>query len=71
MINVIVIEQRVSRWFDSIDKLVVMRDGRLEFVGTKEEAYSTDNSLVSQFLPSRLKVAKRLELINILQIVES
>nr|WP_027309012.1 energy-coupling factor transporter ATPase [Caloramator sp. ALD01] len=60
MINVIVIEQRVSRWFDGIDKLIVMKDGRLEFVGTKEEAYRINNSEVNQFLPSRIKVAKKI-----------
>jgi energy-coupling factor transport system ATP-binding protein len=60
MINVIVIEQRVSRWFDSIDKLIVMKDGRIEFVGTKEEAYRINNSVVHQFFPSRIKVAKKI-----------
>lgn len=60
MINVIVIEQRVSRWFDSIDKFIVMKDGSLEFIGTKEEAYKTSNDIVNQFLSSRLKVAKKI-----------
>jgi energy-coupling factor transport system ATP-binding protein len=60
MINVIVIEQRVSRWFNSIDKLIVMKDGRFEFVGTKEEAYMINSDVVNQFLPSRIKVAKKI-----------
>ncbi|GFR34732.1 hypothetical protein [Thermobrachium celere] len=64
MINVIVIEQRVSRWFDHIDRLVVMNDGKIEFSGKKEEAYLSNLNAIEDLIPSRLKLAKRIGIIE-------
>lgn len=60
MINVIVVEQRVSRWFDHVDKVVVMKDGKIRFSGTREEMFLQDDKEILDYLPSRIKVAKRL-----------
>lgn len=56
-ITVIIIEQRLDKWFEMSDRIVVMKDGSVEFDGTKEELYSNKSS----YIPNYLKICRALE----------
>jgi energy-coupling factor transport system ATP-binding protein len=57
-ITVIVIEQRVDRWFDISDRLVMLDNGSLYFEGVKEEFYRKSAQEVRKFLPGYLRLAR-------------
>ncbi|MDI6617461.1 MAG: energy-coupling factor transporter ATPase [Clostridiales bacterium] len=59
-INIIVIEQRINRWFDSADRIAVLKGGRLLFCGTAGELYESANSYITNFLPTGLRLSKSL-----------
>lgn len=58
-ITIIVIEQRIGRWFDIADRIAVMEKGAIVFAGSKDEIYS---SCFKQFLPEYLKLARNLNI---------
>lgn len=59
-ITIVVVEQRVDRWFQICDRIGIMKDGMLSFVGTREELYLSDDEYLRGFLPTRLKLSKAL-----------
>lgn len=56
-ITIIIIEQRIDKWFDISDRILMIDNGKIKFIGNKEEFYK-ENSY--NFLPSYLKVNKLL-----------
>lgn len=58
-ITIIIIEQRIDKWFDIADRIAVMDKGNLVFCGNKEELYKDG---YRQFLPEYLKLAYNLNL---------
>ncbi|SMC24664.1 energy-coupling factor transport system ATP-binding protein [Clostridium acidisoli DSM 12555] len=63
-ITIIVIEQRIDKWFDVADKIMVMEKGRKIFFGNKEEMYDEKSGKLEKFLPTYLKLSKFLQLNN-------
>lgn len=61
-ITIIVIEQRVDRWFDLADKISVMEDGNIIFYGEKESYYRSLDKRLLDFMPTYLKFAKLLKM---------
>jgi energy-coupling factor transport system ATP-binding protein len=53
-----VAEQRVGKWFDYTDKIIMLEEGRLIYIGSRQEMYSTNNKYIASFLPSYLKLCK-------------
>lgn len=58
-ITIIIIEQRIEKWFDLADKISVMDKGSMLFYGTKEEIYR-EKSI--DFMPMYLKVIRDLNI---------
>ncbi|WP_139905290.1 ABC transporter ATP-binding protein [Clostridium thermarum] len=58
-VTIIVIEQRIDKWFEIADRVVIMDDGAVKFMGSKEEMYEQTQE---EFFPEYLKLAKRMEL---------
>lgn len=56
-ITIIIIEQRIDKWFDFADRIVIMEEGRLAFVGTQKELFEKDH--ISYF-PNYLKAYRYL-----------
>lgn len=57
-ITIIVIEQRVNRWFDAADSIAVMEKGKLNLFRNKCDFYSGCSDSESMFLPDYLKFFK-------------
>lgn len=60
--TIIVVEQRVDKWFDIADEIVILDQGKLKFKGTKRDLYKQD---IYEFLPQYLRIAKELKLSDI------
>lgn len=63
-ITIIIIEQRINRWFDIADKVVIMNKGNVEFCDKRQELYNSKNIYLNSFLPSYLKASKLLNIIE-------
>lgn len=59
-ITVIIIEQRIDRWLDICDKIVLMKDGNIVFNGEKKEFYKNHDEYFSNFIPIYLKCVRQL-----------
>lgn len=60
-ITVIVIEQRTNKWFIPADRIIFMDHGRISFDGSREEFFQSENHEYNEFLPSYLRLLKRLD----------
>ena len=58
-VTIIIIEQRIDKWFDLADKILVMEEGAIKFIGSKREIYKEG---IEEFFPEYLKLAKRIGL---------
>lgn len=63
-ITIIVIEQRINRWFGIADRAAVMKDGTLAFDGSLEKLYSQNDEYLTGFLPAGLKLSKGLGILD-------
>lgn len=61
-ITIIVIEQRTNKWLMAADRVLFMDNGKISFDGSREEFYETKNHEFNEFLPSYLRLLKRLNL---------
>lgn len=59
-ITIIVIEQRIDKWFSHADKIIIMDSGKVDFQGKKEELYKIVNEHSLEFLPTYLKYLKKI-----------
>lgn len=59
-ITVIVIEQRINRWFGIVDRVAVMRNGAAVFIGSPWEMYGEPGEYIESFLPTGLKLSRGL-----------
>jgi energy-coupling factor transport system ATP-binding protein len=59
-ITIIVIEQRVNRWFDTVDSIAIMNEGRLQLFRDKEDFYYNCSEKQYMFMPDYLKFFKKL-----------
>ncbi len=59
-ITIIVIEQRVNRWFDTVDSIAVMDNGILELFENKKDFYYNCNKRQFMFMPDYLKFFKKM-----------
>ncbi|MHC6181164.1 ABC transporter ATP-binding protein [Clostridium sp. JNZ X4-2] len=59
-ITIIVIEQRVNRWFDTVDSIATMNDGTLELFEDKSDFYYNCNNRQFMFMPDYLKFFKKM-----------
>ncbi|MEY7999218.1 ABC transporter ATP-binding protein [Clostridium sp. Mt-5] len=59
-ITIIVIEQRVNRWFDTVDSIATMDDGALELFEDKRDFYYNCNKRQFMFMPDYLKFFKNM-----------
>lgn len=55
--TIIIIEQRIDKWFEIADRMVIMEAGAIKFNGSKEEIYGEN---YESFCPEYFKLAKRL-----------
>lgn len=58
-ITIIVVEHRIDRWFDAVNKIAVMDRGMLLFSGSKAEMYERDE--LHDFFPTIFTVSKALK----------
>lgn len=56
--TVIVAEQRVDKWFDAADKIIVLEMGRTVFYGDRSDFYKTE---FVDFMPQYLRIAKEMK----------
>lgn len=61
-ITIIIIEQRIDKWFDIADKIMIMEEGKSIFSGRKEELYENKESRFQMFLPNYLRVSRKLNI---------
>jgi energy-coupling factor transport system ATP-binding protein len=61
-ITIIVIEQRIDKWFDFADKIMVLDNGSIKYFGCKDNFYNYGDADVHEFLPVYLKLAKFLKI---------
>ncbi|KYH30333.1 MULTISPECIES: ABC transporter ATP-binding protein [Clostridium] len=66
-VTIIVIEQRVEKWFNAADKIFIMKQGRKVFYGNKMDMYREKNEYITSFLPSYLKLCKSLNISEVPQ----
>ena len=57
-ITILIIEQRIDKWFEIADKILIMDKAKAIFYGNKKELY---NKGLNEFLPTYLKVNKLLK----------
>ncbi|SHJ40249.1 energy-coupling factor transport system ATP-binding protein [Clostridium cavendishii DSM 21758] len=57
-ITFIVVEQRVDKWFSLADKICYMEDGKIDFLGTKDDFYKKAKNERELFLPDYLRLQK-------------
>ena len=58
-VTIIIIEQRIDKWFDIADRILVMEEGAVRFIGSKRELYKEG---IEEFFPEYLKLARRIGL---------
>lgn len=63
-ITIIIIEQRIDKWFDIADKILILSKGEIAFCGDKQELYNEKKEELLDFLPNYLKIAKALDIVN-------
>jgi energy-coupling factor transporter ATP-binding protein EcfA2 len=63
-ITIIIIEQRIDKWFDIADKVLVLSRGKIVFSGNKQELYNERKEELLDFLPNYLKISKALNIVN-------
>lgn len=63
-ITIIIIEQRIDKWFDIADKILLLSKGEIAFSGNKQELYKEEKESLLDFLPSYLKISKALDIEN-------
>ena len=61
-ITIIIIEQRIDKWFDIADKILILDKGEVAFSGNKVELYNEKKEMLLEFLPSYLKISKALDI---------
>lgn len=59
-ITIIVIEQRINKWFDEADKIYIMDEGKISFYGDRENFYKNVPHEYDIFMPSYLRFMKKL-----------
>lgn len=59
-ITIIIIEQRIDKWIDIADRIIIMKKGTIIFNGGKKELYTKEDQYVESFLPTYLKAIKML-----------
>ncbi|WP_346891898.1 energy-coupling factor transporter ATPase [Clostridium sp. UBA3887] len=59
-ITIIIIEQRVNKWFDIADKIAFMNEGKVNFYNSRYDFYKESKEEVINFLPDYLKLSKNL-----------
>lgn len=59
-ITIIIIEQRIGKWFEIADNIALMDKGEVIFYGDKEELYHKRDKYSTSFLPSYLKICNSL-----------
>ncbi len=63
-ITVIVIEQRVNRWFDTADLIAIMNKGQINVFKDKEDFYNNCSKDQFMFMPDYLKFFKKVNFNN-------
>jgi energy-coupling factor transporter ATP-binding protein EcfA2 len=63
-ITIIIIEQRIDKWFDIADKVLILARGEIAFSGSKQELYNERKEELLDFLPNYLKISKALNIFN-------
>ena len=63
-ITIIIIEQRIDKWFDIADKILVLTKGEIAFLGNKQELYNEKKEALLDFMPNYLKISKALDIVN-------
>ena len=63
-ITIIIIEQRIDKWFDIADKVLILSKGEISFLGNKQELYNDTKEELLEFLPNYLKISKALNIVN-------
>jgi energy-coupling factor transporter ATP-binding protein EcfA2 len=63
-ITIIIIEQRIDKWFDIADKVLILARGEIAFSGSKQELYNERKEELLDFLPNYLKISKALNIVN-------
>ena len=61
-ITIIIIEQRIDKWFDIADKVLILTKGEIAFLGNKKELYNERRVELLDFLPNYLKISKALNI---------
>lgn len=69
-ITIIVVEQRIEKWFECANRIAFMKEGRLDFNGTSEE-FIRHYEKIKYFLPQHISILKSLAIDNIYSFKET
>ncbi|MFA6939837.1 MAG: energy-coupling factor transporter ATPase [Clostridiaceae bacterium] len=61
-ITIMVIEQRTNKWLMAADRVLFMENGKISLDGSREEFYQSKIHKYNEFLPSYLRLLKRLNI---------
>lgn len=64
-ITVIIAEQRVGKWFEYADRIIVLNEGRVFHSGSRSDMYLSGNKNINGFMPSYLRLCKALGIKNV------
>lgn len=59
-VTIIVIEQRINKWFDISDRLIIMKDGKIAFSGENSSIYNEKDQYINEFTPAYIKFMKHI-----------
>lgn len=64
-ITIIIIEQRVNKWFDIVDKVSYMKDGKIKLYQNKKDFFLHSSSEEERFFPDYIKLVSSLGIADI------
>lgn len=60
--TIIIVEQKVDYIYDIADKIILLKEGKVDFIGTRQELYKRNDA---RFLPMYLKIARQFHFTDI------
>lgn len=63
-ITIIIIEQRIGKWFEIADNIALLEKGEVIFYGDKKSLYKRSDKYSTSFMPSYLKLCNFLNIID-------
>ena len=59
--TIVIVEQRIDKWFDVADKILILDGGKVAFYGDKDMLYESQKESLNRYLPTYLSISKALK----------